>query len=60
MAKTNGSTAIDLKLRPLADRVVVRPLGREETTKSRHRAARHRQGKTPARHHPRRRAGPPR
>ena len=34
MAKTNGSTAVDLKLRPLADRVVVRPLGREETTKS--------------------------
>jgi len=34
MAKSNGSVASDLKLRPLADRVVIRPLGREETTKS--------------------------
>jgi chaperonin GroES len=34
MAKENGSVAVDLQLRPLADRVVVRPLGREETTKS--------------------------
>ncbi len=34
MAKDNGSVATDLKLTPLADRVVVRPLGREETTKS--------------------------
>ncbi len=34
MAKSNGSVATDLKLRPLADRVVIRPLGREETTKS--------------------------
>ena len=34
MAKGNGSVATDLKLVPLADRVVVRPLGREETTKS--------------------------
>jgi chaperonin GroES len=34
MAKTNGSAATDLKLRPLADRVVIRPLGREETTRS--------------------------
>ncbi|CAN5639257.1 co-chaperone GroES [soil metagenome] len=34
MAKENGSAATDLKLRPLADRVVIRPLGREETTRS--------------------------
>ncbi len=34
MAKYNGATATSLKLKPLADRVVVRPLGREETTKS--------------------------
>jgi chaperonin GroES len=34
MAKDNGSVATDLQLRPLADRVVIRPLGREETTKS--------------------------
>jgi chaperonin GroES len=34
MPKGNGSVATDLKLVPLADRVVVRPLGREETTKS--------------------------
>jgi len=34
MAKDNGSVATDLKLRPLADRVVIRPMGREETTKS--------------------------
>ena len=31
--KTNG-TAVAAKLRPLADRVVVQPSGREETTKS--------------------------
>jgi chaperonin GroES len=29
-----GSTAVDVKLRPLGDRVLVKPLGREETTKS--------------------------
>lgn len=29
-----GATAVDVKLRPLGDRVLVRPLGREETTKS--------------------------
>ncbi len=29
-----GSTAVEVKLRPLGDRVVVKPLGREETTKS--------------------------
>ena len=34
MAKDNGSAATGLRLRPLADRVVVRPLGREETTTS--------------------------
>jgi chaperonin GroES len=34
MATENGSAATQLQLRPLADRVVVRPLGREETTKS--------------------------
>ena len=34
MAKGNGSAATGLKLRPLADRVVIRPLGREETTTS--------------------------
>jgi chaperonin GroES len=34
MATENGSAATSLKLRPLADRVVVRPLGREETTRS--------------------------
>ena len=28
------ATAVDVKLRPLGDRVVVQPLGREETTKS--------------------------
>jgi chaperonin GroES len=33
MAKENG-TATGLRLRPLADRVVIRPLGREETTSS--------------------------
>src|ERR671910_790033 len=32
--KTNGAAATVARLRPLADRVVVRPLGREETTKS--------------------------
>ena len=32
--ETNGATATVLKLRPLADRVVVRPLEREEMTKS--------------------------
>jgi chaperonin GroES len=31
---TNGAAASVLQLRPLADRVVVRPLGREEMTKS--------------------------
>jgi chaperonin GroES len=34
MGKDNGKTATSVKLTPLADRVVVRPLGREETTKS--------------------------
>jgi chaperonin GroES len=29
-----GSTAVEVKLRPLGDRVLVKPLGREETTKS--------------------------
>ena len=29
-----AATATDLKLTPLGDRVVVQPLGREETTKS--------------------------
>ena len=28
------ATAVDLRLRPLGDRVLVKPLGREETTKS--------------------------
>jgi chaperonin GroES len=32
--ETNGATATATKLRPLGDRVVVKPLGREETTKS--------------------------
>ncbi len=32
--KENGATATAVKLRPLGDRVVVRPQGREETTKS--------------------------
>jgi len=31
---SNGSTSTALKLTPLGDRVVVKPLGREETTKS--------------------------
>jgi chaperonin GroES len=31
---TTGATATAVQLRPLADRVVVRPLGREEMTKS--------------------------
>jgi len=31
---TTTETATDLKLTPLGDRVVVQPLGREETTKS--------------------------
>ena len=31
---TNGASATTATLRPLADRVVARPLGREETTKS--------------------------
>ncbi|MFL5760352.1 MAG: co-chaperone GroES [Thermomicrobiales bacterium] len=34
MAKeTNGAAATATKLKPLGDRVVVKPLGREETTK---------------------------
>ena len=33
MAKENG-TVVATKLQPLADRVVVKPAGREETTKS--------------------------
>ena len=33
MARENG-TAVATKLQPLADRVVVKPAGREETTKS--------------------------
>ena len=32
--QTNGATATATRLRPLGDRVVVKPLGREETTKS--------------------------
>lgn len=32
--ETNGATAAATKLRPLGDRVVVKPLSREETTKS--------------------------
>ena len=32
--QANGTTATAVRLRPLADRVVVRPLGREEMTKS--------------------------
>lgn len=32
--QANGTTAPAAKLTPLGDRVVVRPLGREETTKS--------------------------
>ena len=32
--QTNGATAVASKLRPLGDRVVVKPLSREETTKS--------------------------
>src|SRR3712207_4846025 len=32
--QANGATATATNLRPLGDRVVVRPLGREETTKS--------------------------
>ena len=34
MAETNGATATAVNLTPLGDRVVVKPLGREETTKS--------------------------
>lgn len=32
--RSNGSSAVAVTLRPLADRVVARPLGREEMTKS--------------------------
>jgi chaperonin GroES len=32
--KANGTAATAVQLRPLADRVVVRPMGREEMTKS--------------------------
>ncbi|MDQ3044174.1 MAG: co-chaperone GroES [Chloroflexota bacterium] len=34
MAKTGNGTAVKSKLRPLGDRLVVRPAGREEMTKS--------------------------
>ena len=34
MAKETNGTAVTSKLQPLADRVVVRPAGREETTAS--------------------------
>ena len=34
MSESNGATASAVKLSPLGDRVVVKPLGREETTKS--------------------------
>ncbi len=34
MAKENGASATATSLKPLGDRVVVKPLGREETTKS--------------------------
>ncbi|MER3436292.1 MAG: co-chaperone GroES, partial [Chloroflexota bacterium] len=32
--QTNGASAVATKLRPLGDRVVVKPLSREEMTKS--------------------------
>jgi len=34
MSESNGATATAVNLTPLGDRVVVKPLGREETTKS--------------------------
>ena len=34
MSESNGTTATAVNLTPLGDRVVVKPLGREETTKS--------------------------
>src|SRR5688572_26550365 len=34
MAKSDGATAVATKLQPLGDRVVVKPAGREEMTKS--------------------------
>ena len=34
MAKETNGTAVASKLQPLADRVVVKPAGREETTAS--------------------------
>jgi chaperonin GroES len=34
MSDSNGASATALKLSPLGDRVVVKPAGREETTKS--------------------------
>jgi chaperonin GroES len=34
MSESNGATAVAVNLTPLGDRVVVKPLGREETTKS--------------------------
>lgn len=34
MAGGNGAAAVDVKLRPLGDRVVVKPLQREEMTSS--------------------------
>jgi len=34
MAKSDGATAVATNLQPLGDRVVIRPAGREEMTKS--------------------------
>jgi chaperonin GroES len=34
MSDSNGASATALKLSPLGDRVVIKPAGREETTKS--------------------------
>ena len=34
MAKSDGATAVATNLKPLGDRVVVKPAGREEMTKS--------------------------
>ena len=34
MSESNGATATAVNLTPLGDRVVIKPLGREETTKS--------------------------
>ena len=34
MSESNGATATAVNITPLGDRVVIKPLGREETTKS--------------------------